>query len=250
MRRVRIGNDFIYLMPVVRDGELEDLTVARNLKLICNVGSSSSEIPFELIGTHTLRIEVTTEIASRLGVYNFEVSYELEDLSLADKSLEVAQDKDVFWIVAKTAHADEVSELTGVIDVSIGLRGKAFEYEDFTPAQLEEIKRPAVEAAAVANEAARVAGVKAQLAQDEASNAREATANANSKINEINSMLNDWQQVESLIVEEELSRVQAELRRDQKEAAMDAAEQIRMQNDLERIGSVAGTKEYNEINIQ
>ena len=249
MRRVRIGNDFVYLMPVERDGEVEDLTVARNLKLMCNAGGSSSEIPFELIGTHTLRIEVTTEIANRLGLYNFEVSYELEDLSLADKSLEVTQDKDVFWIVAKTAEADEVTELTGVIDVSIGLRGKAFEYEDFTQEQLEDIRRPGVEAAAIANEAAQLANAKAQLAHDKTLLAITATTNANNKVIEIDNMLVDWVQVEALIVAEEQRRVQAELRRDQKEAAMDAAEQIRIQNDLERIGSVAGAKEYNEINI-
>lgn len=250
MRRVRIGNDFVYLLPVVRDGEVEDLTVARNLKLMCNAGGSSSEIPFELIGTHTLRIEVTTEIANTLGLYNFEVSYDLEDLSLADKSLTVRQDKDVFWIVAKTAQADEVTELTGVIDVSVGLRGKAFEYEDFTQEQLEDIRRPGVEAAIIATNAADLANDKAQAAARETQAAISATTTAINKVNEIDGMLTDWVQVEALIVAEEQRRVQADLRRDQKEAAMDAAEQIRVENDLERIGSIAGTEEFNEINIQ
>lgn len=242
MRRVRIGNDFVYLMPVVRDGEVEDLTVARNLKLMCNAGGSSSEIPFELIGTHTLRIEVTTEIANRLGLYNFEVSYELEDLSLADKSLEVTQDKDVFWIVAKTAQADEVTELTGVIDVSIGLCGKAFEYKDFTEEQLQDLKQPAIEAGIIARQ-------QGDYAKQQAIRAESATTNIEDSFDEWEAQEASRVQSESFRVDNEESRIDAEDLRVLNEYERQQAELIRIENDKQRIVSISGSQEFNEINI-
>lgn len=60
------------------------------------------------------------------------------------------------------------------------LKGKAFSYEDFTPEQLEEIKRPAVEAANSANEAAKQASTGAELANQAASLAAEKAQQADS----------------------------------------------------------------------
>lgn len=60
------------------------------------------------------------------------------------------------------------------------LKGEAFSYEDFTPEQLEEIKRPAVEAANSANEAAKQASTGAELANQAASLAAEIAKQADS----------------------------------------------------------------------
>lgn len=60
------------------------------------------------------------------------------------------------------------------------LKGEAFTYEDFTSEQLEEIKRPAVEAANSANEAAKQALAGAELANQAASLAAEKAQQADS----------------------------------------------------------------------
>lgn len=59
------------------------------------------------------------------------------------------------------------------------LKGKPFTYEDFTTEQLEEIKRPAVEAANSANEAVKQALAGAELANQAASLATEKASMAN-----------------------------------------------------------------------
>lgn len=272
MKYIRIGNDFALLWKVKRADKVEDLRDAVDMELKCLAGGSSSVVDFELVGRDTVRVEINPQIASSPGVYPFELSYRFPNPSYSDGYEDCETDVDAFRIVPRTAQADEITELEVCSDVLIGLRGKAFESEDFTPEEREEIQRPAIEAAARADAARlsltesvnqtivdietrtdaaiRGANSSAQLADSKAQLADDATTTAINKVNEIDGMLTDWVQVEALIVAEEQRRVQADLRRDQKEAAMDAAEQIRVENDLERIGSIAGTEEFNEINIQ
>lgn len=250
MKRIRIGNDFWVAWQVVRGDMLEQLNLATDMQLLCHNRGANRVVDFELVSNSIIQIEVTPEIANATGDYRFELSYILPHLSAKDGNQKCRTDVSAFTIVPLTADADEITELNVQSDVLIGLRGAAFESKHFTAAEWAEIQRPGVEAAAIATNAAQLANDKAQLAHDKTLLAITATTNANNKVIEIDNMLVDWVQVEALIVAEEQRRVQAELRRDQKEAAIDAAEQIRIQNDLERIGSVAGAKEYNEINIQ
>jgi len=250
MKRIRIGNDFWVAWQIVRGDMLEQLNLATDMQLLCHNRGANRVVDFELVSNSIIQVEVTPELANATGDYRFELSYILPHLSANDGNQKCRTDVSAFTIVPLTADADEITELDVQSDVLIGLRGAAFESKHFTAEEWAEIQRPAVEAAAIATSAAQLANEKAQLADDKAQLAVDATTNATNKVVEIDNMLTDWVQVESLIVAQEEIRVQAELRRDQKEDAMDAAELIRIQNDLERIGSVAGVKEFNEINIQ
>lgn len=77
------------------------------------------------------------------------------------------------------------------------LKGEAFTYEDFTSEQLEEIKRPSVEAAEQANKAAQQAATGAELANQAALLASEKASLANSAASSASQAANSASQAAS-----------------------------------------------------
>jgi len=151
MRKIRIGNDFALLWKIRRGEQAEDLTEAQEMSLKLWVqgdhNSLKENIPFDIVGSDTVRVEVTPSIADKIGRYRLEFKYQFVNLSNADKNQKCAVDVEPFYIVPLTEIAETIDTVNCESDVLIGLRGRAFVYDDFTPEQIEDLKRPAVEAA-------------------------------------------------------------------------------------------------------
>ena len=146
MERIRIGNDFVYLWQISRLGQAEDLDEAVNLRMTRYIGAFGGypmEIPFHHVGNGLVRIEITPQIADRIGSYFFELRYELADMSLSDEDRKCRADINAFYIVSRSAQVGDVTEITGATDMLIGLRGEPFRYEWFTPEQLALLAGPA-----------------------------------------------------------------------------------------------------------
>lgn len=145
MNKVRIGNDFVFLWQIKRGGVVEDLMNVSNLKLVRYInafGYEGAGVECEPQTGGILRVEVTPEMAPKVGKYFFELSYELVDLSLSDNDRKCKVDVDAFQIVSRTSLAEEIYEIAVTSDLLIGLRGEAFKYEWFTPLQLESLVGP------------------------------------------------------------------------------------------------------------
>src|SRR5690554_1225115 len=127
MKRIRIGNDFVYLWAIERGGQPENLDAALEKKLLIKVFRVNKEVPFTTAG-NVIRAELTPDICDMVGTYNLEFSYKLPDASLSDDERTCTVDIDAFRIVGKSAQADEVEEIASTSDVALGLSGKdAFE---------------------------------------------------------------------------------------------------------------------------
>lgn len=153
---------------------------------------------------------------------------------------------------------NEVVALPGIK----GEKGDPFTYDDFTPEQIADLKRPATEAAAVANAAAKRAEAAAesvqeavedaeqasQSAQQAATAAQEAVTNANTTIGKAETAINNANTaaetantaVESVnalevkVEQAEATRVQSETQRQTAETNRASAEQQRETNETER----------------
>lgn len=117
------------------------------------------------------------------------------------------------------------------------LKGDPFTYEDFTVEQIEELQRPALEAADSANNATTEANKAA-------SKANTAAALAETKAQEAESAANTAAQTEATIQQAETSRVSAEKIREENEAvriasetAREKAEQGRVSAEQERVSA-------------
>lgn len=75
----------------------------------------------------------------------------------------------------------EVEARAAIFFFAKGDKGEPFTYEDFTNEQIEELQRPATEAAVVAQEKAELAEQKAEVANAAADNADNAASLANEK---------------------------------------------------------------------
>src|SRR5690554_4450134 len=149
--RIRQGNDFIFLWAIERDGEPEDFSNAVNIRLHFKNFDCIGEVKsFQIVDGNIVRVEVSPEWASRLGAYRLILSYEFEDQSYSDGDRKCVVDILAFNIVPKTSEADDITEMAKTTDIMIGLKGDKgdpFRYDDFTPEQIEDLKRPAIEAA-------------------------------------------------------------------------------------------------------
>jgi hypothetical protein len=149
--RIRQGNDFIFLWAIERNGEPEDFSNAVNIRLHFKNFDCIGEVKsFQIVDGNIVRVEVSPEWASRLGAYRLILSYEFEDQSYSDGDQKCVVDVLAFNIVPKTSEADDITEMAKTTDIMIGLKGDKgdpFTYDDFTPEQIEDLKRPAIEAA-------------------------------------------------------------------------------------------------------
>lgn len=146
MNKIKIGNDFVFLWQIKRGGVVENLMNVTNLKLVRYInafGHDGLEIECTPQPDGILRVEVTPEMAPKVGKYYFELSYELVDMSLSDNDRKCRVDVDAFQIVARTSQGVDEYEITVTSELLMGLRGEAFKYEWFTPLQLQGLIGPA-----------------------------------------------------------------------------------------------------------
>ena len=167
VRKIRIGNTISFPWQITRGGEIEDLSVVTNMKLmryIGKIGREGIEVPVSLIDSNTLRVVAPTDTTNKLGDYIYELTYYRTGASVPPAERECALDITAFTLVSRTAYADPDDEFTLTSDLIIGLIGAKFESKDFTSEEWVEIQRPAIEAAQLASEAA----TRAVVATEEA----------------------------------------------------------------------------------
>lgn len=143
MKRIRIGNDFVFVWSIERGGQPENLEQADNVRLVLVSLRNKRELTdYRIIG-NVVAIDFTPEILTATGEYTIELHYSLPDSGLTDGERKCAVDTKAFEIVARTAQADDVSEIAHTSETGIGLKGDKgdpFVYEDFTPEQIEGLK--------------------------------------------------------------------------------------------------------------
>ena len=142
IRKIRIGNDFILVWVIERNGVAVDMTGVTNAVLTVRAFKKDVTIPFKKL-TNGILIEFTPAICDTLGVYNLQLSYSFHDDTLSDAERTCTVDIDAFEIVPKSALSDDASEFTVSSDLAIafkGDKGDPFTFDDFTPEQLESLK--------------------------------------------------------------------------------------------------------------
>jgi hypothetical protein len=122
MKKIRIGNDFVFNWAIERGGLPEDLSSVLDAKLTVSVFRKKQDIPFT-ISWNIITIEFTPEICNIIGLYNLLFTYILHDNGLIDEDRKCAVDVDAFQIVARTAQADDPSEFTVTSDMAIAFKG-------------------------------------------------------------------------------------------------------------------------------
>lgn len=126
MKKIRIGNDFVFNWAIERGGLAEDLSSVLEKHLHLSVFGKRVElvegIDYDITG-NVIRIEVTPTIANILGTYKAEFHYILPDNGLIDEDRKCAVDVDAFQIVAKTAQADDSTEFSMTSDMAIAFKG-------------------------------------------------------------------------------------------------------------------------------
>ena len=154
MKKIRIGNDFVFNWAIERGGLPEDLSSVLEKHLYLSVLGKRVEliegVDYDITG-NVVRIEVTPAVANILGTYKAEFHYILPDNGLIDEDRKCAVDVDAFIIVGSTAQADEPSEFTVTSDMAIafkGDKGDPLTYDDLTPEQIAELQQPATDAIA------------------------------------------------------------------------------------------------------
>ena len=125
--RIREGNDFTLNWEIERGGIAEDIQSAISRRLLLKRHREVREITdYEIIGDgNIIHTEFTPDVLFGLGDYVLELHYVLSDISLSDEDRRCAVDVDAFTIVARTAMADNVTEMAQTSDIALALRGKS-----------------------------------------------------------------------------------------------------------------------------
>lgn len=219
---IRIGNDFTIGWRIHKGVEVVDLRDMVNLSLKSRIGSSVLDIPVNVLGNGTLRIDVTSAITPRTGLYNYMLRYENPMYQIGSANREQTIDRDAYIIVDRTAKADEISEFEMSSDLLLGLQGaSAFDvwnienggnntYDDW----IDFLQAPAtqIEGIVSANEAVRIEN--------------ENTRKANEQTR---------QSIESARVTAEIDRESNEDTRSLNEAARLTNEDDRIENENQRV---------------
>jgi len=122
MKKIRIGNDFVFNWAIERGGLPENLESVLEAKLTASVFGKKQDIPFTVSG-NIITIEFTPEICNVIGSYNLLFTYILPDTGLSDEDRKCAVDVDAFQIVARTAQADDSTEFSMTSDMAIAFKG-------------------------------------------------------------------------------------------------------------------------------
>lgn len=197
--RVRIGNDFFTVMEVRENNELVDLiSVKPTVELFCRVGMKLFKVPRELftvLPNGLIRIEVKAEVFTMLGEHKFIAKYWHYDTSMSDDDRKREVDAKLFHLVDETQKADPLDDTPIVANIITGLKGDPFTYDDFTPEQIEELKRPAIEGGEYAREQGVITkqiGINVGIAEaDREINENLRIQNETDRINTFNSIKND-----------------------------------------------------------
>lgn len=125
--RIREGNDFAHNWEIKRGGIAEDIQSAISRRLLLRRHIEVREITdYDIIGDgNIIHTEFTPDILFGLGDYILELHYVLSDPTLSDGDRRCAVDVDAFTIVARTAMADNVTEMAQTSDIALALRGKS-----------------------------------------------------------------------------------------------------------------------------
>ncbi len=183
----------------------ESFVDAENIEVFARLASSVRKIEASYtIAGNRLKLVIPAERQKKTGVYDLELTYQKPDsllpgglrhcrvtscavFELRDKSCELDLPDDPLVVAGIIAplrgySAYEVAIKNGFegseVDWLESLEGKSFTYEDFTPGQIEDLKRPAIDAAAAANTAAGKANGAAANAAEKAVLAATAAGNA------------------------------------------------------------------------
>lgn len=158
----RIGKDFDAVISVQHDGEPINFSQYEVLWVSIDTAYRRTKLK---PGTWTtagglITAHISRNLISSAGEHWFTVAYRKPDASIEDGYYDFEDNSESFQIVGKTEDED-AGDLTAKVELLAGLTGKAFKYEDFTPEQLSEIKRPIVESAERADLA--IAGIKSDV---------------------------------------------------------------------------------------
>ncbi len=128
--RIRDGNDFVLNWSIERNGIAENLSAATSIRLLLRKFRETKELDrddYDIIGDskNIIHIEFTPDMLFGLGGYILELHYVLSDPTLSDEDRRCAVDVDAFTIVARTAMADNVTEMAQTSDIALALRGKS-----------------------------------------------------------------------------------------------------------------------------
>lgn len=288
--RIRVGKNIFFKITVNRlDDEPEDFTDARNVRLTVNRKYSSYQVsPLLTIRDNIIEFEFVGGGDAISGQYELHLYYEkLNEASVTGVDKFYLDFCNAFILVDLTCKEDTEFEsestsinLKGVIDrnkdgkdgltpfigdngnwwignVDTGKpsRGKAFEYSDFTPEQIEELQKPASDMiseldktnnAVKTNEQQRIdnenARVSSENARKESEDTRESAENTRAsneearKTSETGRTSAEGSRVtaEQSRVDAESNRAKAENTRVEKENARQTAETTRDTNEQSR----------------
>jgi hypothetical protein len=173
--RIREGNDFTFNWAIQRGGVAEDIQSAISRKLFLKRLGKAREITgYKIIGDgNIIHVEFTPDMLFGLGDYVLELHYVLSDHTLSDGDRRCAVDVDAFTIVARTAMADNVTELAQTSDIALALRGKsAYDLWLETHEGTEEdyftwLREPSVTAGAYATEQGNYAKEQGNYAKEQ-----------------------------------------------------------------------------------
>ena len=239
MKKIRIGNDFVFSWAIERGGNIENLETVLEKHLYMIVFGTKTEIHNYTVSGNKIIVEFTPEMLNKIGIYTLIFYYVLPDESLSDNDRKCAVDIDAFQIVPRTAMADDVSEFAVTSDMAIafkGDKGDPFTYDDFTPEQIEDLKRPAIEAA----ESVLIVENQVKLNEQgrvKAENERE-IAETTRVSNENNRVTAEQERVEA-----ESLRATAETSRQIAESLRTEAELLRQSNTQEAISNAESATE-------
>lgn len=107
-------------------------------------------------------------------------------------------------------------------------------FEDLTPEQIEELQKPAIDAAKEANEAAANANKAGQTAITSSEAANSAASRANSAAEKANTAVESVNKLETRVEQAEATRVQSETQRQTAETNRASSEQRREANETQR----------------
>lgn len=183
MKKIRIGNDFVFSWAIERGGVPEALETVLEKHLYMIVNGTKTEITDYIVLGNNVIVEFTSEMLKDTGTYTLLFNYILPDASLSDNERKCTVDVDAFKIVPKTSMADDTSEFSVTSDMAIAFKGdkgdSAYQvwldegHSGTIDDYLAYLQQPALDAAEVANTAAGLADEKALLADDAANLANE-----------------------------------------------------------------------------
>lgn len=154
---IRKDNDFRLIFIVERNGKPEDMEKATIVSLDLITPSATLPLTPVSIEKNIIYLDMDKSINQVLGKYRMELKYTVPDIQFTGGVRDCAIDVYAYTIVSSTSEATKIDELAKSVDVATGFQGKAFTWDMYTPEQIAELKRPALEAALEANAAAQSA---------------------------------------------------------------------------------------------